>query len=307
VELRHLRYFRAVADFGSLTAAARRLHVSQSAISEQIVDLEEELGCALLDRTGRQVRLTEQGRVFLAEARRTLEAAQRAVDVTRGSMRGEVGTLAIGFFLWGSGGFFPRIIREFRRLRPGIRLSLVEMHATEQIEALEEERIDVGLTRPLEAPLDRVLRSELLYRDPVVVAMRPEHRLARRTVKPADLAAERLVLAERRSNPLLFDSIVAVCAAEGFSPQIASTSGTWSGVLTLVEAGEGIALVPAGVRNLRTRGLAFRPLGPGLLSLGIAAVWNPKNEGAALIEFLRLLREHRDRSQTGAKEKRFAS
>lgn len=295
MELRHLRYFRAVAEFGSVTAAARRLHISQSSISEQIADLEEELGCALLDRSGRQVRLTAQGQVFLEEARRTLDDAQRAIDVTRRSMRGEVGTLTIGFFLWGSGGFFPRVIRDFRRLRPGIRLSLIEMHATEQLPALEEGRIDIGLTRPLQPPHDRVLKSELLYRDPVVVAMRPEHPLAQRTVKPAALAGERLVLTERRSNPTHFDSILAMCATEGFSPQIANTSATWSGVLTLVEAGEGIALVPSGVKNLRMRGLVFRPLGPGALSLGIAAAWNPRNEGPVVLEFLRLLREYRDR------------
>jgi DNA-binding transcriptional LysR family regulator len=296
MELRHLRYFEAVADFGGVTAAARRLHVSQSSISEQIGDLEQELGCALLDRMGRKVRLTASGRVFLAEARRTLEAAQRAIDVTRRSMRGEVGTLAIGYFLWGASGFFPRIIREFRKLRPGIRLSLMEMHATEQIAALEEGRIDVALTRPLDPPMDRVLRSELLYRDPAVVAMRPDHPLARRTVKVTALATERLVLADRRSNPTFFDSIVSLCAAEGFSPQIVNTSATWSGVLTLVEAGEGIALVPAGVKTLRMRELIFRPLGPGALSLGLAAVWNPRNEGPALVEFLRLLREHRSRT-----------
>lgn len=295
MELRHLRYFRAVADFGSVTAAARRLHVSQSSISEQIGDLEEELGCALLDRTGRQVRLTPQGQVFLEEARRTLEAAQRAVDLTRRSVKGEYGTLSIGFFIWGASGFFPRIIREFRKLRPGIRLSLMEMHANDQIAALEEGRIDVGLTRPLQPPLDRVLRSELLYRDPVVVAMRPDHPLARRTVKVEALAGERLVLADRRSNTAFFDGIVSMCAAKGFSPQVANTSATWSGVLTLVEAGEGIALVPSGVKTLRMHGLIYRPLGPGALFLGLAAVWNPRNEGPALVEFLRLLREHRDR------------
>jgi DNA-binding transcriptional LysR family regulator len=295
MELRHLRYFEAVADFGSVTAAARRLHIAQSSISEQIGDLERELGCVLLDRSGRKVRLTAQGTVFLAEARRTLEAAQRAVDVTQRSMRGEAGTLAIGFFLSGAGGFFPRAIREFRRLRPGIRLSLMEMPTVEQIAALEEGRIDVGLTRPLQPPADRLLRSELLYLDPVVVAMRPDHPLARRTVKVEALATERLVLADRHANTGFFDSIVSLCAVEGFSPQIANTSATWSGVLTLVEAGEGIALVPAGVKKLRMRGLAFRPLGPGALSLGIAAVWNPRNEGPALIEFLRLLRGHRNR------------
>src|ERR1700744_3759227 len=183
MELRHLRYFQAVAELGSMTAAARRLYVSQSAISEQIRDLEQELGCALLDRSGRQLQLTPQGRVFL-------EAAQRAIDVTRRAAHGEVGTLTIGFFLWGTPGFFPRIIREFRRLRPGIRLSLVDMHATQQIAALEARTIDVALTRPLQPPLDRIFRSELLFRDPAVVVMRPDHPLANRTVEVRDLTEE---------------------------------------------------------------------------------------------------------------------
>jgi DNA-binding transcriptional LysR family regulator len=298
MELRHLRYFQAVAELGSMTAAARRLYVSQSAISEQIRDLEHELGCTLLDRPGRQLQLTAQGQVFLEEARRTLEAAQRAIDVTRRAAHGEVGTLTIGFFLWGTPGFFPRIIREFRKLRPGIRLSLVDMHATQQIAALGAGNIDVAWTRPLQPPLDKIFRSELLFRDPAVVAMRPDHPLANHTVKVSDLAEERLVLTERASNTEFFDSIVAVCAAEGFSPQIVNTSGTWSGVLTLVEAGEGIALVPSGVRTLRSRGLVFRPF-EGALSAGMAAVWNPRREGPALEEFLRLVREHRDRLQRG--------
>jgi DNA-binding transcriptional LysR family regulator len=109
---------------------------------------------------------------------------------------------------------------------------------------------------------------------------------------------ERLVLAERRSNTEFFDNIVAVCARDGFSPQIVNTSGTWSGVLTLVEAGEGIALVPSGVRTLRIRGLVFRPF-EGALSAGLAVVWHPQREGPALLEFLRLCREHRDRVARG--------
>jgi DNA-binding transcriptional LysR family regulator len=236
--------------------------------------------------------------VFLEEARRTLDAAQRAIDVTRRAAHGEVGTLAIGFFLWGTAGFFPRIIREFRKLRPGIRLSLMEMHATQQIGALEAGTIDIALTRPLQPPLDKIFRSELLFRDPAVAVMRPDHRLANRTVKVSDLAEERLVCAERRSNTEFFDKIVSVCAAEGFSPQIVNTSATWSGVLTLVEAGEGIALVPSGVRTLRIRGLVFRPF-EGDLSAGLSAVWDPRREGPALLEFLRVVREHRERLARG--------
>ena len=299
MELRHLRYFRAVAELGSFSAAARRLHVAQSSVSEQIADLEDELGGKLLDRTGRQVRLTAMGTVFLGEARTTLDAAERAVEVTRSSMRGESGTLSIGFFLWGSGGFFPRIIREYRRRHPGIRLSLVEMHANEQVVALEEGRLDVGLTRPPDASAARVLEAELLFRDPVVVAVRPDHPFAGREVGVRELAGERLVLAERRSNPGLFDAVVALFAETGLTPVIANTSTTWSGVLTLVEAGEGVALVPAGVRQVRTRGLVFCRMRPETLFLGLSAVWNPRRVGPALEGFLRLLQENKERIEKG--------
>lgn len=301
MELRHLRYFTAVAESGSFTAAGRKLHVSQSSISEQILDLEEEIGGILLDRSGRQVRLTPQGQVFLEEALKTLAAADRAIDLTRRSLRGEVGTLTIGFFLWGAGGFFPRIIREYRTRRPGIRLSLVEMHASEQLPALEEGRIDVGLTRPLESPFDKTLRQELLYRDPVVVAVPRNHPLAGNDVHASALENEGLVLCDRRMTPVLFDGIVSMCTKAGFSPRIVNTSETWSGVLTLVEAGEGVALVPAGVRHLQTKGITFSRLLPDELSLGLSVAWNPKNQGPALHDFLSLLRENKDRIQDGGR------
>jgi DNA-binding transcriptional LysR family regulator len=299
MELRHLRYFQAVADFGSFTAASRRLHISQSSISEQIHDLETEIGGPLLDRTGRQVRLTPQGEIFLEEARKTLEAAERAVDLTRRSLRSEVGTLSIGFFLWGAGGFFPTIIREYRRRRPGIRVSLMEMRTVEQMSALEDGRIDVGLTRPVEPPYDRTLCSELLYRDPVVVVLPRTHPLAGKDVTLVSLAKEPLVLCDRKMTPVLFDNILALCTKAGFTPHIVNTSETWSGVLTLVEAGEGVALVPAGVRHLQTRGLVFKTLIPNELSLGLSVAWNPRNQGPALQDFLALLRENRKRIQRG--------
>ena len=297
MELRHLRYFRAVAELGSFSAAARKLHVAQSSVSEQVADLEDELGGALLDRTGRKVRLTPMGEVFLAEAQKTLSAAERAIQVTQSTMRGESGTLSIGFFLWGAGGFFPRIIREYRRRYPGIRLSLMEMHANEQVVALEEGRLDVGLTRPPDASAERVLRSELLFKDPVVAAVRPDHPFVGKKVPIEALAEEPLVLAERSSNPLLFDGVMALFASQGTTPRIANTSTTWSGVLTLVEAGEGVALVPAGVKHLRTRGLVFCSLDPEVLWLGLSVVWNPRHAGPALEGFLQLLRENGKRIQ----------
>jgi DNA-binding transcriptional LysR family regulator len=295
MELRHLRYFCAVAEYGTFREASRHLHISQSAISEQIADLEEEVGGPLLDRAQRAARLTAQGRIFLDEAKKTLQSADRAVDVTRRSLLGQEGELSIGFFSWGAGGFVARIIREYRKLHPRIKLSLFEMHTSVQMEAFESGRIDVGFTRPLEAPYNRLLREELLYNDPVVAVIPSDHPLAQGPVEVSALASERLVMVERQVSPVLFDNIVGLCASFGFSPRIVNTSSTWSGVLTLVEAGEGVALVPSGARHFRSPGLTFCQLQPKTTHVGLSVAWNPLNEGPVVQDFLRLVRENKER------------
>ncbi|WP_263382278.1 LysR family transcriptional regulator [Granulicella arctica] len=298
MELRHLRYFCAVAEQGTFSKASRILHVSQSAISEQIADLEREMGGPLLDRQPRQTRLTPHGALFLVEARKTLLAAERAIDVTRRSMHGQIGTLAIGFFLWGAGDFFSRIIRDYRELHPDVRLSLFEMHANVQMDALISGKIDVGFTRPLEPPFDRLLCAELLYRDPIVVALPRSHPLAGKTIPVAALAEERFVMLEREQNPTIFDSILALCSGAGFSPEIAHRSLGWPSILTLVESGEGIALVPSGVRYLATSGLVFSELEPQDTHVGISIAWNPERESPIVQQFLDLVRENKDQIQT---------
>ena len=106
-----------------------------------------------------------------------------------------------------------------------------------------------------------------------------------------------MVLCEQKASPILYDNFMDLCAERGFLPQVVNTSPTWAGVLTLVEAGEGVALVPSGVRHLRTRGLAYSQLEPDRLSLGLSVVWNRRNQGVALGEFLNLLRENKARIQ----------
>jgi len=297
MELRHLRYFCAVADHGTFSEAGRQLHVSQSAISEQIADLEREVGGALVNRTSGRTRLTPHGQLFLAEARKTLLAADHAVEVMNRSLLGQIGSLGIGFFLWGAGGFFARIIREYRKLHPGIKLSLREMRTPEQMEALTAGRIDVAFARPLEPPFDRTFRSEPLYRDPIVVALPRDHPLAGKPISIDALKTARFVLSDRHMTTGLFDGIVALCSASGFSPNIVNTSSTWSGVLTLVESGEGVALVPSGVRYLRPPGVVISPLVPQRLYMGLVVAWKPENEGPILQDFLRLVRENKDRIQ----------
>ncbi|NYF91186.1 LysR family transcriptional regulator [Tunturiibacter empetritectus] len=297
MELRHLRYLCAVAEHGTFSEASRRLHVSQSAISEQVADLEREVGGPLLNRNSGRTRLTPQGQLFLAEARKTLAAADRAIEITQRSLIGQVGSLNIGFFLWGAGGFFARIIRDYRKLHPDIKLSLYEMRTPEQMEALLTGKIDIAFARPLEPPFDQTLRAELLYRDPIVVVLPRDHPLAGKPISIQSLITERFVLCDRQMTPALFDGILALCSGAGFSPNIVNTSSTWSGVLTLVESGEGVALVPSGVRYLRPPGVVITKLVPQKLHMGLAVAWNPLNEDPIQQNFLRLVRDNKDRIQ----------
>ncbi len=295
MELRHLRYFCAVAEHGTFSAASRHLHVSQSAISEQIQDLEHEIGVTLLKRGQRTTQITEEGLVFLVEAQKTLDAAQKAVDITRKAMQGFAGSLTIGFFLWGSGNFFPRLIREYRKLHPNIRLTLVEMMAAPQMEALESGQIDIGFTRPLVPPFDRTLRAELLFEDPIVAVLPVDHLLAGPKVEMHKLAGERFVMMQRESAQILHDTIISLCSGAGFSPDIVNTSASWPGILTLVESGEGVALVPSGVRHLKTAGLVFSDLLPETSHIGLSMAWNPAKEGPIQRDFLQLVRKNKER------------
>lgn len=296
MELRHLRYFCAVADHQGFSRTARALHVSQSAISEQLSDLEQEIGVTLLVRGRQKTSLTPHGEVFLAEAKKVLAAADNAVETARRSARGEIGTLTIGFFNGGTGAEVPNVIRTYRRRHPGVRVSVVEMIPSEQSKALLNGTLDVGFTRPLEPPYDQLLRSELMYLDPLIAALPKDHPLARGPVDLRKLARERFVLVARDTSQSLFGKIMALCSEAGFSPQIAATGVVWSSVVLLVQAGEGIAILPS---NLQQRGsfrdLAFCPLTNRGASIGLVMAWSPQREGPVQKAFLDLVRDYRRR------------
>ena len=162
MELRHLRYLVAVAEQQSFSRAAAHLHVSQSAISEQMADLEDEVGVRLLERGHRRTDLTEPGKIFLEHAQRVLEMSRTAVLEAQRAERGQVGTLRIGFFAGGVGDGFPALIRNFRDTHPGVELTLMEMHVTEQWRALQDGRIDLAFTRVPEPQMRREIFGTVL-------------------------------------------------------------------------------------------------------------------------------------------------
>jgi DNA-binding transcriptional LysR family regulator len=303
MELRHLRYFSAVAENGGFGRAAAVLRVAQSAISEQIGDLERELGVSLFDRKNRRIRLTYHGEKFLEDTRAVLAAADKAVANVQKSLRGEIGTLTIGFFVGGTGTFFPAIIKEFRLRFQDVQVSLVEMAPGMQHQALQAGTIDVGFTRAVQAAHASLLRSEHFQTERMYAVLLRNHPLARRRhIFIRELANERFILNDRKYSPSVFDKIIALCAEAGFSPRIGATATVSSGVVALVEAGEGVAILPQGSRALANEELRFVPLADRSAFIDLVIAWSPQHETPVLHSFLELVRKRRKRS-AGSSEK----
>jgi DNA-binding transcriptional LysR family regulator len=294
VELRHLRYFTAVAENGGFGRAAQLLHVSQSAISEQIRDLEAELGAALFDRENRTIRLTPEGEQFLVDARAVLALAGKATANVQRSLHGELGTLTIGFFVGGTGKFFPAIIREFRHRFPHVQVGLVEMAPAMQHQGLLSGSIDLGFTRAVQPAQAAILRSEHFLTERLYAVLLKNHPMAkRRKISMRELAGERFVLNDRKYSPAVFDKVITLCTEAGFSPKIGATATVSSGVLALVEAGEGLAILPGGSQILSSEELAFLPLSDRNAVIDLVIAWAPQHEGPVLRSFLEIARKKR--------------
>ncbi len=292
MELRHLRYLIAVAEQGSFTRASHLLNISQSAISEQLADLEDEIGVQLLIRSPRRTILTKPGELFLEEAYRILAASSHAVEVAQRADRGEVGTFRVGFFAGGVGVNFPRLIRDFRKLHRGVQLSLVEMTPTQQWPALIDGRIDIGFTRRIEPEFRAELKSEVIQQDPIVAILPKNHPLVPGPVDLRDLSNEPFVLSSRETSPAVFDKVIELCSEAGFSPRIASISTVWSSVVLMVQAGEGISLLPLLTQQFRTRDLAFCPIKSKNAFVEFVMAWSPKRDSNLTRSFRQLAKTH---------------
>jgi DNA-binding transcriptional LysR family regulator len=297
VELRHLRYFISVAENHGFGRAALTLNVSQSAISEQIADLESELGLALFDRRHRQIRLTVPGEQFLEDARSVIAVANRAIANAHKSQHGEIGTLTIGFFVGGTGSFFPRIIREFRRRFEDIQVSLVESAPALQHRALLAGTIDIGFTRPVPAAQTALLHSEHLQTEPLYAVLPVKHALAKkRSIAIRELAEDTFVLNDRKHSPVVFDKVITLCAQAEITPRIGATATVGSGVITLVEAGEGVAILPQGSRSLGSEAVVFIPLTDSGAAVDLVIAWSVQQSNPAVRSFLELMRKRRKKN-----------
>lgn len=259
MELRHLRYFVAVADEKNFTRAAERLNIAQPPLSRQIQQLEEELGVILIEKGPRPLRLTEAGKFFHAHAQELLDKASDLKAMTR-----RVGQIdrkfAIGFVASTLYGLLPEIVRRFRNRFQSVEISFHEMTTMEQLQALKEGRVDVGFGRlKFEDPAIRriVLREEAL-----IVALPVGHRLSHIAgpLKLSDVAQETLLVYPKSPRPSFADQVLATFKERNLVPQTVQEVRELQIAIGLVGAGQGVAVVPQSLQGMIRTDVVYRPL-----------------------------------------------
>lgn len=284
MELRHIRYFLAVADEGNFTRAAAKLGIGQPPLSQQIRDLETEIGAQLFHRVPHGAELTEAGAAFMTEAKVAITAAEKAKLAAQRATRGETGRLALGFTA--SSAFNPVVsgtIRAFRGQWPEVSLALTEMNTNGLMEKLMREEIDAAFIRPgLEDPKD--VRLKRLADEPMLVALPAHHPLTRYGEVPLSaLAGEPFILFPRTVGLSLYDDIVRACRDAGFELIVTQEAPQIPSVVNLVAADLGVSIVPSSIAQLALDGVTYRPIdGPPLVArLGLAMLKAQRSRVAA--------------------------
>lgn len=290
MELRHLRYFRAVAEELHFGRAAARLNMAQPPLSQQIRQLEQELGAELFNRSTRKVELTPAGAAYLDRVGAILDAVEDAGGQARRIAAGVEGHLAIGCVGSATYSLLPQFVRALADELPGVEVSVRgEMLAPYQVVALVNGEIDIALLRP---PVDHSrIVVETIRRDPLIVALPDKHRLTQRdSLRVAELRDEDFIAHAGSGRSIMNNLLTAACAEAGFIPRIRHEVEETSTLLTLVAAGLGVAIVPAPTSALGLPGVAYRPLAPPEVSVALAVARLSDSDNAVIDTALAILR-----------------
>ena len=291
MELRHLRYFVAVARERSFSRAAEALHIAQPPLSRQIQQLEEELGVPLIKRGSRPAHLTEEGRLLYEQAVQILERIEEMQAIVRRMERSKRNVFSMGFVASTMYGRLPEVIRAYRAARPDTELNLVELTSLEQVAALREGRIDVGFGR---IPLENADITQMLLRNErLVVALPINHALLSRPepFRLQDLADERLIVYPKAPRPSYADQVLALFRDQGLRPAALYEVRELQTALGLVVAEAGICLVPASVEQLRRDRIAYRTLAEERAVSPIFMTCRKEDASSELTLVLGLIRE----------------
>ena len=289
MELRHLRYFVAVAETLSFTRGARELHLSQPSLTRQIRDLEEELGVRLLDRNKRHVNLTEEGTFFLADAKRLLAHGAQMVESVRSLSRHEAAVLNIGYAANLFYTLLPVTLASFQQLHPTVSINLFDMTCGDQFLALEEGNLDLGFVGMREPIEQRGLDFRRVGTSKTVVALPKNHRLVKKSiVRLRDLESMFFIGISETSYPGYRQWLIATCQRIGFTPKILQDTDIERTLIHAVAAGLGVALLPSEVRKFPHQDVLFRPLNPAVETESCIA-WKKGNASAALEAYIQIV------------------
>jgi DNA-binding transcriptional LysR family regulator len=301
MELRHLRYFLAVAQEGNVTRAAEKLGIGQPPLSQQILALEREMGVQLFRRTGHGVLLTEAGEALFADAKRLLDDAQHAVRNAQRAGRGETGHIHLGFTA--SSVFnpiVPALIRAFRNAYPGVRLSLTEGNTAQLLNSLIEERLDLAFLRPGGHAFAGIRLYEIVN-ERMKIVLPATHPLAKKRRLSLDaLAGESFVLIPREASPTLHDEIVSACRQAGFEPRLGQQAPQLSSVVSLVSAEFGISMVPGSVSQIHAEGVVYVDIAGAPVRTRLALASRENDASAKTVNFLDVVREVHARQAASA-------
>jgi DNA-binding transcriptional LysR family regulator len=292
MELRHIRYFLAVAEERNVTRAAERLGIGQPPLSQQIHALEDEIGVRLFRRTGHGVVLTEAGEAFAVDAKRILADTRIAVEKAQSAGRGEIGTLNIGFT--GSAAFNPvvsKLIRSYRQAYPNVTLTLAEGNTAQLLAWLDDGRVDVAFVR-LGSQSPAGVQFHHIAIEPMKIVLPATHRLAKkRRIALRDLADDPFVMLPREASPTLHDVIVGACREAGFDPIAGQQAPQLSSVVNLVAAEFGVSLVPASVCQIRVEGVVYHDVAGKAIPIRLVLASRADTTPAKGVNFLRMAGE----------------
>ena len=300
MELRHLRYFVAVAEELNFTRAAGKLHLAQPSLTRQIHNLEEELGVRLFDRTRNQVSLTEEGRRFLIDARRLVALSLESVKAVQRLSRGESGQLNLGYLFKFNFDLLPVTLATFYRVHPEIAVNLFDMSPAEQLRALEARKIDlgfVGLRPPAANKNLAALEWERVAHHNIVAVLPARHPLAKKNkIKLTDLKTQFFVAMSEETHPGSRAWLASLCERAEFTPRILQDVDLESGLMTFVAEGIGVTLAREQIKNLPHPGVAFRPLAT-MAKADYWIAWHRENHSRSLRQYVEIVKKHAARGR----------
>ena len=259
IELRHFRYFQAVAEQLHFGKAAEQLHMAQPPLSTQIRQLEEMLGFQLFVRSKRKVELTQAGQVLLEETQKVMEAVSRAITAAKQASEGVRGRLRLGFASSAPFGIFPQVLRSYRQAYPNVVLELQESGSAEQLLALQQGRLDFGFVR-LPASATNI-RVDPIDREAMILALPESHPLSQQEpLRLQEFRQDGFIIFPRGDGPGIYDRIIGWCQRAGFTPRIVQEVGQMHAIVGLVGAGLGVAMVPESLQTVHARGVVYRHL-----------------------------------------------